>query len=121
METVSFKGQRGPFNDLFDIKSVVDVSGAYNGNVYSNAQYLLNKLIDDRQWSVLGHTFIVYETEQRICDKRNAVHLQLGLKCNSDVMQHMTKGIYGMRIDNVKNVKMDGFIRLERLHNLREF
>jgi len=120
MEVVHLKLQQGPFGDLVDIKSVVGADGIYSGTAYSNAQYALNKLIDDRAWSVLGHTFITDEMNEWISDKRNSIHLQ-PLKCNSDAMNHQVKGITGIRIDNVHNVKVEGFINIERLHNLGNF
>merc|ERR1712048_1127890 len=76
--------------------------------------------MDERAWSVLGHTFITDEMEQWMADKRNAIHLA-PLKCNSDAMNHQTKGIFGIRMDNVRNVKMEGQIHIERLHNLGAF
>jgi len=110
----------GPFNELFDIKRVVDADGTYKGTTYSNAQYLLNKLMDDRKWSVLGHTSLSEELNLWIADKRNPIH-PAPLQCNSDIMMQQNKGIIGIRIDNVRNIKIDGFINIERLHNLGEF
>ena len=34
---------------------------------------------------------------------------------------HLTKGIFGIRIDNVQSVKMEGHIAISNLHNLGEF
>ncbi len=80
MEIIRFKEQRGPFNDLFDIKNIIDLTGNYIGTSYSNAQYILSKLIDDKKWNILGHTFIFDETIAWISDKRNEIHLQSSTK-----------------------------------------
>merc|ERR1712048_1200561 len=36
-------------------------------------------------------------------------------------MLHLSKGIFGVRIDNVLNVSIDGFLHISELHNLGEF
>ena len=120
MEVVRLKSQKGPFNDVVDIKRIVNVDGFYKGTSYSDAQYTLSKLLDDRLWTARGKTFITDEMMNWIADKRNKIHLS-PLGCNNDLMLHQTKGIMAIRIDNVKNIKIDGFINIERLHNLGEF
>ena len=114
------KGQHGPFGDIIDIKRILNLDGMYKGNSYSNAQFTLNKLLDDRLWSVRGNTFITDEMMQWVADKRVEIHLN-PLGCNNDLMLYQTKGIMALRIDNVQNIKIDGYINIERLHNLGEF
>eukprot|EP01083_Nonionella_stella_P034077 93279_1 len=115
METVRAQLTRGPFNDLVDMKRIVDEDHKYRGNAYSNAQFALIQLIPDSMWSVLGHSFISkpvmrwIESNAKLPDK---------FKCNSDVMLHVTKGIFGIRIDNVRNVQIEGDLNIENVHNL---
>ena len=125
IETIRYKLNRGPFNDLLDIKRIIDDEGHYKGTTYSNAQYALNKLVPEEYWSVLGHTFLDdeinawIEHSDKILDLYAVQHDGTpSIKCNSDVMVHLTKGIFGIRIDNVDQLYVNGDIQIDNLHNL---
>ena len=80
--------QRGPFNDLLDMKRVMehDVRSGewkYVGTSYSNAQYAVSELVPDSWWSTLGHTFINKQIKNWISGDRR---LKTKFKCNSDIM-----------------------------------
>eukprot|EP01084_Bolivina_argentea_P259295 437478_1 len=115
---------KGPFNDLMDIMGVMEVDEDTNepyyvGTSYSNAQYAFSHLIDKTEWSLLGHTTVNEKIDKWIWNKKTKFQSNYG--CNSDLMIHLTKGIFGLRIDNVINVTIDGYINIENVHNIGEF
>jgi len=121
-ETVRYRLIRGPFNDLLDLGRVVspnldDRSAAqYVGSAYSDAQMAINQLSDD--WGVLGHALLTDEVLSWVQGEASLTSDD-PIYCNSDVMLHVTKGIFGLRIDNVNSVNIDT-VEISHLHNLGE-
>jgi len=125
IETIRYKLNRGPFNDLLDIARITDADGHYTGTSYSNAQYALSALVPDNWWSVLGHTYLDAEVREWIASADGAIDLRgvqedgtPNVKCNSDVMVHLTKGIIGLRMDNVEGFSINENLTISSLHNL---
>ena len=85
---------------MLDIKRIVNEEGHYRGTTYSNAQYAFSQLVPENWWSVLGHVYLDKEVSEWIADKESTIDLDgvqgdgtPSVKCNSDVMVHLTKGI----------------------------
>ena len=120
METVFEQLQRRPFNDVLDMDRIIVYDNMmYKRTSYSNAQYTLSKLIPDTWWSILGHTFISKQVDKWISENKKLKHMHF--KCNADIMLHLTKGIFGIRIDNVNDIIIDGYLNIENIHNLGQF
>ena len=113
----------GPFNDLIDLVTVSDngltdrSKAKYVGSAYSDAQAAINVLSQD--WGVLGHSFLTNKIQKWIFEggDENSLSDEDPIFCNSDVMLHVTKGIFGLRLDSIDNIDIDN-IEISNIHNL---
>jgi len=111
---------KGPFNDIIDITRVTDngmtdlTSIQYVGSAYSDAQFALHELSDS--WSILSHSAL---TDSIVDWISNGEQLSDSTKvaCNNDIMLHVTKGIFGLRIDSVDTFQLDN-VQIEDLQNI---
>lgn len=111
---------KGPFNDIMDFTRVTDdgletTASVYIGSAYTDAQYAIHKLSED--WGVLGHSVIGSKVDSWISSGKPMGSAKV--RCNGDIMLHVTKGVFGFRIDNVDNVDIDG-LEVEDLQNIGE-
>ena len=111
---------KGPFNDIMDFTRVTDdgletATSKYIGSAYTDAQYAIHKLSDD--WGVLGHSVIGTTVDTWISQGKAMGSAKV--RCNGDIMLHVTKGLFGFRIDNVDNVDLKN-IEIEDLQNIGE-
>eukprot|EP01084_Bolivina_argentea_P098202 176497_1 len=98
---------KGPFNDIMDFTRVTDdgletTKSKYIGSCYTDAQYAIHKLSQD--WGVLGHSVIGSKVDSWIASGKSMGSAKV--RCNGDIMLHVTKGVFGFRIDNVDNVEL---------------
>jgi len=98
---------KGPFNDIMDLSRVTDdalesTRSRYVGSAYTDAQYALHKLSAD--WGVLGHSVVGNKVDTWISSGKSMGSAKV--RCNGDIMLHVTKGVFGLRIDNVQNVEV---------------
>merc|ERR1719245_2779453 len=111
---------KGPFNDIMDFTRVTDdgletTNSKYIGSAYTDAQYAIHHLSED--WGVLGHSVIGTKVDSWISSGKSMGTAQV--RCNGDIMLHVTKGVFGFRIDNVDNVHLNN-IEIEDLQNIGE-
>ena len=85
----------------------------YTGSTYTDAQYALHKL--SRDWSVLGHSVVGTKVDTWISEGKTMGSAKV--RCNGDIMLHVTKGVFGLRVDNVVNLDVDT-LRIEDLQNI---
>ena len=92
-------------------------SAKYVGSAYSDAQAAINVLTND--WGILGHSLVTNKVSNWIFEGGDNYALSESdpIYCNSDVMLHVTKGIFGLRIDSVENVNIND-VKISNLHNL---
>ena len=143
-ETADVTILRGPFGDVMDIRAMIksehariideyDVNGmslndiTYEGNVVSDAQialFLYGDYAGDESYSFGSHLssqFLkwavrnyesngTYTAAEPIADCIDFV-------CNGDIMFHTNKGVIGMRLDLIEDVKMKN-IKIRNLTNL---
>jgi len=113
---------KGPFNDIMDLtRHTTDglrtANSKYVGNAYIDVQYAIHQLADD--WAILGHS--VLGTNDSVLE-----WIQKGkpldspkMICNGDIMLHVTKGVFGLRLDNVYNVSIND-LTIDDLQNVGE-
>merc|ERR1712176_1191690 len=111
---------KGPFNDIMDFTRVTDdgletTNSKYIGSAYTDAQYAIHKLSED--WGVLGHSVVGTKVDTWISTGKTMGSAKV--RCNGDIMLHVTKGLFGFRIDNVDNVVLNN-IEIEDLQNIGE-
>mmetsp|Transcript_39963 Transcript_39963/g.63972 ORF Transcript_39963/g.63972 Transcript_39963/m.63972 type:complete len:993 (+) Transcript_39963:182-3160(+) len=111
---------KGPFNDIMDFTRVTNdgletTNSVYIGSAYTDAQYAIHKLSED--WGVLGHSVVGTKVDSWISEGKTMGSAKV--RCNGDIMLHVTKGVFGLRIDNVDNVQIDG-LEIEDLQNIGE-
>mmetsp|Transcript_26979 Transcript_26979/g.44251 ORF Transcript_26979/g.44251 Transcript_26979/m.44251 type:complete len:991 (-) Transcript_26979:547-3519(-) len=111
---------KGPFNDIMDFTRVTDdglqtTNSKYIGSAYTDAQYAIHKLSED--WGVLGHSVMPTKVDTWI-EEGKAMGVAK-CRCNGDIMLHVTKGVFGLRIDNVAGVVIDK-VEIDDLQNIGE-
>eukprot|EP01083_Nonionella_stella_P196255 722277_1 len=111
---------KGPFNDIMDFTRVTDdgletTNSKYIGSAYTDAQYAIHKLSED--WGVLGHSVVGTKVDTWISTGKSMGSAKV--RCNGDIMLHVTKGVFGLRIDNVDNVEIKS-VEIEDLQNVGE-
>eukprot|EP00486_Rosalina_sp_Unknown_P004769 CAMPEP_0201570246 /NCGR_PEP_ID=MMETSP0190_2-20130828/12401_1 /ASSEMBLY_ACC=CAM_ASM_000263 /TAXON_ID=37353 /ORGANISM="Rosalina sp." /LENGTH=816 /DNA_ID=CAMNT_0047993567 /DNA_START=127 /DNA_END=2574 /DNA_ORIENTATION=- len=111
---------KGPFNDIMDFTRVTDdgletTTSKYIGSAYTDAQYAIHKLSED--WGVLGHSVVGTKVDSWISQGKAMGSAKV--RCNGDIMLHVTKGLFGFRCDNVDNVDIDG-LEVEDMQNIGE-
>ena len=100
---------KGPFNDVMDLRLAADGGlealdrgvAKYVGTAYSDAQVALHSLTAD--WSLLGHSVMDEAVQQWIAEGAPLPPQNRRLLCNGDIMLHVNKGVFGLRIDNTGN------------------
>jgi len=111
---------KGPFNDIMDFTRHSDdglrtATSKYVGSAYTDVQFAINKLASD--WGVLGHSVLGDDVIDWI-EKGKPMGTPRMI-CNGDIMLHVTKGVFGLRIDNVLNVDLNN-IEIDDLQNIAE-
>ena len=111
---------KGPFNDIMDFTRVTDdgletTNSKYIGSAYTDAQYAIHKLSED--WGVLGHSVVGTKVDTWISSGKSMGSAKV--RCNGDIMLHVTKGVFGLRVDNVDNVDFNN-IEIDDLQNIGE-
>merc|ERR1712087_890254 len=111
---------KGPFNDIMDFTRHSDdglrtANSKYIGSAYTDVQFAINQLADD--WGVLGHSVLGDDVIDWI-EKGKPMGTPRMI-CNGDIMLHVTKGVFGLRIDNVLNVNIDE-LEIDDLQNIAE-
>jgi len=125
LESPQIMNNRGPINDVMDLTQItnnglVDLTTAkYIGNAHSDAQYALNSLVTN--WGILSHNSITSAVNEWIRDGTPLSATKgandIILRCNNDIMLHVAKGIFGLRVDNIDNFDIHN-IHIHSLHNL---
>ena len=87
----------------------------YVGSAYTDVQYAINSLATD--WGVLGHSVMGDSVIDWI--EKGKPMGNPKMICNGDIMLHVTKGVFGLRIDNVLNVDING-LEVDDLQNIAE-
>jgi len=111
---------KGPFNDIFDATRVTDngmtdlSTVQYVGSAYTDAQYALHELTNS--WAVLSHSALTDDVVEWIANGQS-LEGNAKLQCNNDIMLHVTKGIFGLRIDSVDTFQIDN-VEIEDLQNI---
>jgi hypothetical protein len=111
---------KGPFNDIMDFTRHSDdglrtANSKYVGSAYTDVQFAINKLATD--WGVLGHSVLGDDVIDWI-EKGKPMGTPRMI-CNGDIMLHVTKGVFGLRIDNVLNVELNN-VEIDDLQNIAE-
>jgi len=111
---------KGPFNDIMDFTRHSDdglrtAASKYVGSAYTDVQFAINKLASD--WGVLGHSVLGDDVIDWI-EKGKPMGTPRMI-CNGDIMLHVTKGVFGLRIDNVLNVNLNN-VEIDDLQNIAE-
>jgi len=111
----------GPFNDIVDVAHVTNngmtnlKTAKYQGSAYSDAQYALYKL--SSSWSMLSHTAFTDDVAAWIGEGKSLIKEETKITCNNDIMLQTTKGVFGLRIDNVDTFNIDN-VQIEDLQNI---
>jgi len=111
---------KGPFNDIVDITRVTDngmtvkESAKYIGSAYTDAQYAVHELSES--WSILSHSALTDDVVAWISNGES-LESSTTMQCNNDIMLHVTKGIFGLRIDSVDTFQIDN-VEIEDLQNI---
>eukprot|EP00488_Nonionellina_sp_1-RS-2012_P001599 TRINITY_DN25_c0_g1_i2.p1 TRINITY_DN25_c0_g1~~TRINITY_DN25_c0_g1_i2.p1 ORF type:complete len:227 (-),score=68.26 TRINITY_DN25_c0_g1_i2:485-1165(-) len=111
---------KGPFNDIMDFTRVTNDgletdNSQYIGSAYSDAQYAIHHLSDD--WNVLGHSAIGPKVNKWIVEGIQMTGQTEVIVCNGDIMLHVVKGVFGLRVDNVDNLYFNN-IEISDLQNI---
>jgi len=111
---------KGPFNDIMDFTRHSDdglrtANSKYIGSAYTDVQYAINSLASD--WGVLGHS-VMGDSVIEWIEKGEPMGTPKMI-CNGDIMLHVTKGVFGLRIDNVLNVEINN-LEIDDLQNIAE-
>jgi len=111
---------KGPFNDIMDFTRHSDdglrtPNSKYVGSAYTDVQFAINKLATD--WGVLGHSVLGDDVIDWI--EKGKPMGNPRMICNGDIMLHVTKGVFGLRIDNVLNVDLNN-VEIDDLQNIAE-
>eukprot|EP01084_Bolivina_argentea_P117482 208641_1 len=111
---------KGPFNDIMDFTRVTDdgletTNSKYIGSAYTDAQYAIHKLASD--WGVLGHSVIGTSVQTWI--EKGKYMGAAKVRCNGDIMLHVVKGVFGLRVDNVNNINFND-VQIDDLQNIGE-
>jgi len=111
---------KGPFNDIMDFTRHTDdglrtTTSKYIGSAYTDVQYAINSLASD--WGVLGHS-VMGDSVIDWIEKGKPMGTPRMI-CNGDIMLHVTKGVFGLRIDNVLNVEINN-LEIDDLQNIAE-
>merc|ERR1719356_1935353 len=111
---------KGPFNDIMDFTRHTNdglrtAHSQYIGSAYTDVQYAINSMASD--WGVLGHSgrggsVIDWSEKGKPMGTPRMI-------CNGDIMLHVTKGVFGLRIDNVLNVEINN-LEIDDLQNIAE-
>lgn len=110
---------KGPFNDIMDLTRITDNGledtfvSEYLGSAYSNAQYALHMLSES--WTILGHSVLKTKVQAWIAENKPLQNAKM--RCNNDIMLHVTKGVFGLRVDNVENFNFEN-IEIYDLQNV---
>ena len=101
---------KGPFNDIMDVTRNSDnglsdkETATYIGSSYTDAQFGIHKLTDE--WSVLGHSALDDAVNDWI-ESDIKLDNEFIMSCNNDIMLHVTKGVFGLRVDNIDGIDID--------------
>jgi len=111
---------KGPFNDIMDFTrhssdGLRTTDSEYIGSAYTDVQFAINQLAED--WGVLGHSVLGDDVIDWISSGKPMGTPRM--ICNGDIMLHVTKGVFGLRIDNVLNVNLNN-IEIDDLQNIAE-
>ena len=85
------------------------------GSAYTDVQFAMNRLATD--WGVLGHSVLGDDVIDWI--EQGKPMGTPRMICNGDIMLHVTKGVFGLRIDNVLNVELNN-VEIDDLQNIAE-
>jgi len=113
---------KGPFNDILDLTRHSDDGlrtkhSEYIGSAYTDIQYAIHSLSED--WSILGHSVLGANDSVSKWISDGAPLDNPRMICNGDIMLHVTKGVFGLRMDNIYNVNIDG-LEIDDLQNVGE-
>ncbi len=85
------------------------------GSAYTDVQFVINRLA--RDWGVLWHSVLGDDVFSWI--EKGKPMGTLRMICNGDIMLLVTKGAFGLRIDNVLNVELNN-VEFEDLQSIAE-
>lgn len=113
---------KGPFNDIMDVTrhSQDNLRTAYSkyiGSAYTDVQYAIHQLADD--WAILGHSVLGVNDSVLEWIQKGKPLDNPRMICNGDIMLHVTKGVFGLRMDNVFNASVNN-VRIDDLQNVGE-
>jgi len=113
---------KGPFNDIMDFTrhssdGLRTANSKYIGSSYTDVQFGIHSLAED--WAILGHS--VLGANDSVVDwiSKGKPLDNPKMICNGDIMLHVTKGVFGLRMDNVYNASINA-LTINDLQNVGE-